>query len=527
MTYFGPEFYMLFLPAAAFLYAVMPKKVRPYVLLAGSYIFFWLISEKLICYILFSTVSIHHCGLWLDKIQQDRKAAVKAAEKEDKKAIKKAYERRQTLLLIGTAAVHIGILAVLKYTPFVIRNANIIFEHFNIHITPLKFAAPIGISFYTLQAVSYITDVRRGAVKADRNIGRLALYMCFFPQIMEGPIARYSETAEQLFKGEQIQYKNFVFGTERIVYGLFKKIIIADRLNAFVKTVFEHYDRYDGGIIFLGAIAFTVELYMDFSGAMDVALGSARIFGVGLPENFRQPFFSKSISEFWTRWHITLGTWFRDYVYYPVSFSSGAKKLAAAGRKKFGNYFGSMLSGTLALFCVWLCNGIWHGSAWMYLFFGMYHFVLIFAGNLMNPLFIKMYDKLKIDRNKAPVLALRILKTSFLVVIGELFFRGHGLKKSLEMFYKICTDFSLQGMMSGAVYKAGLDYLDVIVVLIGVAAVLVIGILKEKNIDICESLGRKNIVIRWAVLIGAIAAIIMFGAYGAEYTPVEPMYADF
>ncbi len=528
MTYFGPEYYLLFLPAAAFLYAVMPRKARPYILLAGSYIFFWLISEKLIIYILFSTVSIHHCGLWLDRIQQERKAAVKAAaDKEEKKALKKVYERRQTLLLIGAAAVHIGILAVLKYTPFAIRNANIILEQINIQITPVKFAAPIGISFYTLQAVSYITDVRRGTVKADRNIGRLALYMCFFPQVMEGPIARYAETAEQLYRGEQIQYKNFVYGAERIVFGLFKKIVIADRLNAFVKTVFEQYDRYDGGIILLGAAAFTVQLYMDFSGAMDIALGSGRIFGVGLPENFRQPFFSKSISEFWTRWHITLGAWFRDYVYYPVSFSWASKRLGAAGRKRFGNYFGSMLSGTLALFCVWLCNGIWHGSAWMYLFFGMYHFVLIFTGNLMNPLITKLYEKLNIDRDRGIIGALRIIKTGFLVVIGELFFRCNGLKKGLEMFYKIVTGFSLKGMTTGVIYKSGLDYLDVIVVLAGVGAVFVISVLKERNVNICERLGEKNIVIRWGVLIGAIAAVVMLGAYGGEYTPADPMYADF
>lgn len=527
MNYFGPEYFALFLPLVIFLYSIMPSKVRPFVLLLGSYGFFWLISGKLILYILFSTVSIHHFGLWLDKLQNERKLALKGLEREEKKLVKAANDKQQNFILAIAVLIHIGILAVLKYTPFAIGNINLILSHFNVQISKISFMIPIGISFYTLQAVSYMTDVRRGVVKADKNLCRLALYMSFFPQIMEGPIARYSDTALQLFNGKQIDYRNFVFGFERIVFGLFKKIIIADRLNEFVKSVFDRYDKYDGGIILLAAIAYTVELYMDFSGAMDVGLGSARIFGVKLPENFRQPFFSKSISEFWTRWHITLGTWFRDYIYYPVSFSGFSKKITAFGRKRLGNYFGPLFAGTVALFCVWICNGLWHGSAWMYIFFGMYHFVMIFTGNLFNPLVTKFYDKLHIDRNKGPVAVIRIIKTSFLVVLGELFFRAHGLADGLKMFKKIFTEFSFKGMASGEVTKAGLDYLDVIVVLIAVAVVFVIGVLKEKNIDVCQRLSEKNIVIRWGVVLTAIVAIIIFGAYGAEYIPVAPMYADF
>lgn len=527
MTYFGPEYFALFLPLVVFAYAVMPSKVRPYVLLLASYGFFWIISEKLIVYLLFSTVSIHHFGLWLDKLQQERKLALKGLARDEKKKVKATNDKQQNLVLALAVIIHIGILAVLKYTPFVIGNINAILSHFDVQVSKIRFMVPIGISFYTLQAVSYMTDVRRGTVKADKNICRLALYMSFFPQIMEGPIARYSDTAFQLFSGKQIKYNNLVFGFERIVYGLFKKIIVADRLNEFVKTVFDDYQKYDGGIIFVAAIAYTVELYMDFSGAMDIGLGSARMFGVKLPENFRQPFFSKSISEFWTRWHITLGTWFRDYIYYPVSFSGFSKKLTASGRKHLGNYFGPFLSGTLALFCVWICNGIWHGSAWMYIFFGMYHFAMIFTGNLFNPLITKMYDKLHINRNKGPVAVIRIIKTSFLVVLGELFFRAHGLNEGFDMFRRIFTDFSLNGIKSGAIYDAGLDYLDIIVVFVVVAVVFVFGLLKEKNVDICQRLSKKNIVIRWCIVLAAVTAIIIFGAYGAEYIPVSPMYADF
>lgn len=527
MTYFGPEYFLLFLPIVALLYSIVPSKIRPYVLLLASYFFFWSISDKLIIYLLFSTVSIHHFGLWLDKLQQERKLALKGLSREEKKPVKLANDRQQNSVLALAVIVHIGLLLVLKYTAFFTHNLNTLASHFGFGIKEMSFMVPIGISFYTLQAVSYMTDVRRGVIKADKNLTRLALYMSFFPQLMEGPIARYSQTAPSLCEGKKIDYRNFVFGFERIVYGFVKKMMIADRLNGFVKTVFDDYDKYDGGIIFIAAIAYTVELYMDFSGAMDVGIGTAQIFGVTLPENFRQPFFSKNISEFWSRWHITLGAFFRDYIYYPVSFSSFSKKLTAFGRKHLGNYFGPILSSTIALFCVWVCNGLWHGSAWMYLFFGMYHFVLISVGNVFEPVTKKVYAKLHIDPNKAPMSLLRIAKTSLLVVFGELFFRAHGLKEGFEMFAKIFTDFSFKGIGSGDIAKAGLDYLDIIVVVIVLAVVFAFGILKEKGVDIREKLASKNIAVRWLIVIGAIVAVIIFGAYGAEYTPVAPMYADF
>lgn len=527
MTYFGPEFFALFLPLTALIYAIMPSKLRPYVLLGSSYIFFCSISEKLIIYLLISTMSIHHFGLWLDKLQCERKLALKGLTREEKKPIKLANDRQQNLVLALAVVLHIGLLAVLKYTPFFTQNLNAVLSNFNVQIKEMSFMVPIGISFYTLQAVSYMTDVRRGVVKADKNLARLALYMSFFPQLMEGPIARYSDTAEALFAGRQIEYKNFVFGFERIVYGFVKKIIVADRLNGFVQNVFTDYEKYDGGIILLAAVFYTIELYMDFSGAMDVGIGAAQIFGVKLPENFRQPFFSKNISEFWSRWHITLGTWFRDYIYYPVSLSSFSKKLTAFGRKRSGNYFGPMLASTIALFCVWICNGLWHGSAWTYIFFGMYHFILISLGNLLEPLSKKLYAKLHIDPNKAPFSFIRIALTAFLVVIGELFFCASTLSQGFKMSGKIFTQFSLSGIKSGLLAQAGLDHLDIIVVMAVVVLVFVFGILKERNIDIRERLAGRRIVIRWLIVIAAIVAIIIFGAYGAEYTPVAPMYADF
>lgn len=529
MSYFSPVYFVCFLPIVALLYSLVPKKAKPYVLLVSSYAFFWSLSGKLLGYLLLSTASIHHFGLWLDKIQTEKKAAVKLLPREERKPLKKKFDNKQNLVVAFAVLLHIGLLLVLKYTPFFTANINTLLAHFDVDfcVPEPKFMIPIGISFYTLQAVSYITDVRRGVIKADTNLPRLALFMSFFPQIMEGPIVRYENTAISLFEGKKIEYKNFVFGVERIAYGLMKKIVVADRLNDFVTEIFDDFEKYDGGMIALVAIAYTCQLYMDFSGAMDVVIGSGQIFGITLPENFRQPFFSKSISDFWSRWHITLGTWFKDYIFYPLSLSKGLKKLTAFGRKHLGNHFGPLIAGAIALFCVWFSNGLWHGAAWMFIFYGMYHFSLILLGNIFEPAFKKGAEVLHIDRNHGPYVAFRIVKTTILVVIGELFFRAHGLAEGLKMFKKLFTDFSFEGITSGQIAKAGLDMCDLAIVLVTCAIVFVIGILREKGINVRENLSKKNIVIRWVILIALIFFVIIFGAYGAGYTPVEPMYADF
>ena len=205
---------------------------------------------------------------------------------------------------------------------------------------------------------------------------------------MEGPITKYSDTANSLYEGNKVTYNSFCFGYQRVLYGYLKKIVISDRLNILVQTIFNGYTSYSGTAIFLGAVAYTIMLYMEFSGTMDVVIGIGEMFGVKITENFRQPFFSKNISEFWMRWHISLGTWFKDYIFYPVSLSKPMKKLTLKARKVLGNHGGALISGAVALFCVWFLNGLWHGAGWPFLLFGMYHFLLIVIGNIFEPLII-------------------------------------------------------------------------------------------------------------------------------------------
>ena len=257
---------------------------------------------------------------------------------------------------------------------------------------------------------------------------------------------------------------------------------------------------------------------------MDYVLGVGEFFGVNVPENFKQPFFAKNISEFWTRWHISLGTWFKDYIYYPISLSKPLKKLTMFLRKYLGNHYGPLISGTIALLVVWLLNGLWHGAGWNFVLFGLYHFLLIFLGNLFTPLIEKGCLKLKINRNNKIYRVLQSIKMAFFVFIGELIFRADSVTAAFIMIKSIITKFSINFT---EIASLGLDHQDFIVIFVSLIVVFVISLLKEKGHNIREDISKKNIVLRWFLYYLLIFAIIIFGAYGSGYVPVDPMYADF
>lgn len=529
LTYCDLIFMGIFLPITILLYNIIPQKHRAKILLIASYIFFWSISGKLIIYLLATTLLMYVFSLVISKKQNKRKIELQTAEKKEKKIIKEKYLKKTRLILVFNVVILLGMVLVLKYSSFIGNNINSLFNLIGhpINLKIAHFAIPIGISFYTLQAISYMIDVYKEKIEPDKNLGRLALFISFFPQIMEGPICRYEETAIQLWKGERTSYKSLTFGIQRIGLGLMKKLIIADRLDILVSNVFSNYGSYDGGISAIAMILYTLQLYMDFSGVMDIVIGIGEIFNVKMPENFKQPFFSKSVSEFWTRWHITLGAWFRDYIYYPVSMSKKSKKMTTTLRKKIGKYYGPLLVSSVALFCVWICNGIWHGSAWNYIFFGMYHFAFILTGRFIEPISKNFYKKLKISEKNKGLILFKIIRTTVLVFFGELFFRAEGLKAGFNMFGKIFTNFSLNSLSNGEILKLGLNWQDFMIVGLFTVVFLIISIRKEQGNSIRENISKKNITIRWTCYFAIIFAIIIFGAYGEGYVPVDPMYAQF
>ncbi len=529
MTYTSILYLILFLPIVLLIYQLFSEKHRPKVLLLASYIFFCSISGKLLMYLLLSTLSMHYIGIWLSSTRKE--LLVKEQTAEDRKALKAVYAKKSRGILFFGIAIQLGMLLVLKYSGFFAGNLNGLLELVSLpaFLPALQFALPIGISFYTLQAISYLVDIYYQKIEADDNLGRLALYLAFFPGLMEGPICRYSQTAENLYAGRPLEYKNITFGTQRILWGLFKKLLIADRLNLLVVTVFDKPgpDHYSGITVIVAAILYTFQLYADFSGCIDITIGTGEMFGITLPENFRQPFFSKTASEFWRRWHITLGSWLKDYIFYPISLTKFVKKLGKSSKAKFGRHLGQIIPSSIALLGVWVCNGLWHGTGWKYLFFGMYYFTLILIGNLCEPMIQKLTDALKIDRMAWYYKTLQTIKILPIIFTGELFFRANGLGVGLKMFASIFTGFHWSTLTDGSLLKLGLSIKDLAVVLFGLTTILIVGILHEKGVAIRERIAGWNIAVRWGFLYAAIVIIIIFGAYGAGYIPAKLIYAGF
>ncbi len=519
------NFYNYFFLITVLFYNFFPKKARPWYLLLCSWFFFFLLSKKLVIFLILSIISIFISGLIMTKLEKNLEQELTNCTKENKKVMKRKYQKKKQMALIGCLLFNLLFLFLFKYLNFFTLNANHLLALFHVsyRFNMIKLFAPIGISFYTLQALSYIIDVYQNKIKASSNFLEVALFTSFFPCIMEGPICRFPDTAKNLIAGEKITFHNLSFGLERILWGMLKKFIIADRLNILVKTVFANDTLFSGPTIFLGAFCYTIMLYMDFSGAMDVVIGIGEIYNVKIPENFRQPFFSKNISEFWTRWHISLGTWFKDYIYYPISLSKPMKKLTLKCRKLLGHIYGPLLSGTISLLVVWLLNGLWHGAGWTFILYGLFHFLMISLGNITRPLLQSLYQKWHIS-NSFLLKILQIIKTNFLIILGELIFRAESVHQAFQMYHKIFTNFTFSQKEFSLL---GVDFPDVFILTLFGLLVLVIGILREKKIGIRSRLEHKNIFIRWIVLYLLIFSIIIFGAFGPGYEPVDPMYADF
>ncbi|MBP3677263.1 MAG: MBOAT family protein [Agathobacter sp.] len=516
MSYHLMDYFVLFLPVVLLIYQLVPQKGRPVVLLLANYVFFYMVSGPLVAYILLSTIFTHYIGLWLENVSL-------TAEVEGKALIMK----KRKVLLFGIA-ISLGILGVLKYFNFFGQTVADVLALFQVNFVyePIRFMVPIGISFYTLQMISYITDVYRGTQKAEHNLLKIALYLSFFPTIMEGPICRYAQVGEELYAGRSITFENLKFGYQRIVWGLFKKIVIADRLYATVSHVFDNYRDLDGSVIAFGVVCYTVQLYMEFSGCMDIIIASGEIFGVKLPENFRQPFAAKDASEFWRRWHITLGTFFKDYIFYSISLAKPVKNLAKKVKEKLGRNVSKFVGPTIALFGVWSCNGLWHGANWTFIFYGMYYFVLIFIENITEEPVQKLAQKWNINRESSGYRMFQAIKMFFIINIGELFFRANTLQDGFAMLGKTVTDFHISELL-GTLSSLKMDTADLVVVAIGIVVVAIVGSLHEREIKIREEIAKSALPVRWGVWYAAILVVIMLGAYGTGYSIVEMIYAGY
>ena len=507
-------YFALLLPVTAIVYQLMPRKNRKGVLLAASWFFFFSLSGFLLAANIAASVFVWAVGKGLDSVNND--PGLKRKEKQKKK---------KQVLFLGIVLLLLSLIC-FKYLDFMGMNIARLskYAHMSFRWHALKLAVPVGISYYTLEAVAYITDVYSEKIPAEKSLFNIFLFMSFFPKLVEGPITRYSE-ANRLFAGEDIRVQDLAEGYQRILWGLFKKLVIADHLSPAVTQLFDG-EYMDGGVALFAALLFTLQEYMDFSGSIDIAIGSARVFGIRLSENFRQPFFAKNASDFWRRWHITLGTFFKDYIFYPIAMSKPLLQFSLKAKKVLGKNVSRFITPTVALFFVWLSNGLWHGARWTYIFYGMYYFVLIFIENILEEPFLKALEALHLKETSLPVRVFRYIKLFFIVIIGEMFFRANSMSQGISMFKMIFTDLRFD-MVIKHIQDIGIDRFGYIVIIAGLMVVAFVETVKEAGISLREKLSSAPIALRFAFWYVCIFVVIIFGAYGTGYDSMDLFYAQF
>jgi len=509
------------------LYYLTPLRCRWWVLLAGSAVFY-----GITCGWLTAVLPVTAAAIWAAALQIDRNLNPPGGRdpklpREERRRLRALTERRNRRVLAAACILAFGVLWCVKYFNFAGVNLNRLFAALRLsaRIPRLRLLMPLGISFYTLSAVSYVADVARGTCRAQRHYGKLLLFLMFFPVVTEGPISRYGQLGEQLAQGHTFDYRRFCAGWQLILWGLFQKVVLADRLDRFTGNLFSHYRTYSGGVIALAILLYTFQLYMDFSGCVDIARGSAELFGIRLAENFRRPFFAVSVNDFWRRWHITLGAWLRDYIFYPLSMSKPLQALSRRSRKAVGAYYAAVLPALPALLGVWAANGIWHGAAWKYVVYGLYYFALTAAGMIFEPAFARVCGGLRIDRNGRGFHLFRILRTFVLVNIGMLIFRADNLTAAGTMLRSVFRP----GTASAAhvLRTQGLPPEQAVIVAVGAAVVFAVSLCREKNISLGARIAQTPLPVRWGVYIAAVVLVIAAGAYGPGFGKVDFIYAQF
>lgn len=437
---------------------------------------------------------------------------------------KQAGKKRKRLLLVALTA-NLGVLIVLKYLNLGVYTYNAIAGE---TILPVfRFATPIGLSFYTLSIMGYLFDVYYEICEPEKNYLKLLLFGMYFPLLISGPIIRYKETAQLLYDGHKPVYRNITFGAQRILIGLMKVLVISERLAIVVSEIFDNYSSYPGTYIIVGAICFSFRLYTNFSGSMDIVIGLSQCLGIELPENFRQPFFSETIQEFWQRWHISLGAWLKDYILYPVLRTDTFMKLPAKWKDKLGKKRAKQFTTFIALFILWFSVGLWHGGSWKIIFgTGLLQWVYIVISELCTPAFKKMKTALHINEKSFGFKLFKKIRTFLLITIGFMFFNAGSLSDGFGMVKSLFMAWNPEVMVNGSMLKLGIGLTDWLIVLFALILLLFEAIINEKE-DLREVVSRKIVPIRWGFWYAMLFFVIVFGSYGPGYSAAEFIYQGF
>ncbi len=387
---------------------------------------------------------------------------------------------------------------------------------------------PLGISYYSLSCIGYLLDVFWRKTKPEHNFLWLFTVITYFPHIVQGPIGRYGKLMEQLRALPTFDFQRVSQGLQLMLWGYFKKLVIADRIAIFTTEAFGNYSSYSGSVLAVALVLSTFQIYMDFSGCVDIARGISQAIGIELDKNFNRPFFARSAEEFWQRWHITLSTWFKNYVYYPILVSPWYKKRVAGIAKNTGATASKVFATLIPLGAVWLLTGVWHGTGWNYIIWGGYYGALMITSSLFGDCYKKWGQALRIDMTTAGFQFFQRLRTWVIFAGSRLLTISTSLVASAVILKRMVTAFQPWALFDGTLYSLGLDVNGFVIVAIGLAVVGIVSILEERRqTSVREMIAGQGLVLRWILYLALIFAIILFGIYGPGYDASAFVYANF
>ena len=521
-----------FLAVLLVLYYLVPRGFQWKLLLAASYLFYFVAGPLFPLYILVTTATTYLVSCRIEGIGRRQSVYLKenkgSLSKEEKKAYKQKNKTAQWRWMLACLLFNLGILAVVKYGNFAISNINGLVQalggrgEFGL----LGIIVPMGISFYTFQSMGYLIDVYRGVVPAERNFFRLALFVSFFPQLIQGPISRFGDLSQTLFSEHPFEGKTLCLGLQRVLWGYFKKLVVADRVVTGITTITRGgISEYEGAYVFVGMMFYALQLYADFTGGIDITIGVAQAMGIRVAENFNRLFFSKSIKEYWNRWHMTMGSWFTDYIFYPISVCKPMLKFSKFARAHFGEAVGKRMPVYLSSFAVWSATGIWHGASWNFIVWGLANWVVIMISQELEPLYARFHGRFSVQ-GKWGFKLFQVLRTILLMSSLRIFDCYRDVGTAFRMFGTLFTRWNWQILWDGSLLELGLSGLDYGILAAGLLMMVLVSLVQRTG-SVREKIAARPYPVRFVLWYGLFLLVLLMGAYGVGYDASQFIYNQF
>ncbi len=516
--------FLLFAAAVIAAYYLVPQRFQWWVLLIASYAFYLTAGPEYLVFILLTTVTTYFTARHMGKALEEQDAYLAAHKKEMSREEKKAYKGKvksaNRKWMIGCLVFNFGMLTLCKAAlvePFraMMSGTGLSF---------LSLGLPMGISFYMFQSMGYVVDVQRGTCKAEKDFFRLALFVSFFPQLVQGPISKFTQLAPTLYAPKKFDGRTVSFGLQRMLWGYFKKLVVADRIAVAIGTL--KGDEYTGVGFLLLSLFYAIQIYGDFTGGIDVTIGLAETMGISLPENFIRPYFSKNIAEYWRRWHISLGVWMREYIFYPISVSGPMRDLSKWGRAKLGS-FGKRLPVYVASIATWFVTGIWHGLNLNFVVWGLLNCFFVVLSEECVPLYEKFHARFPGLKEKKGYSVFEMLRMFWLMNI----IRACDLFPDVGEYFRrvgsIFTTFNWNILFDGTMMKLGLTGLDYAVLGGSIAVLFYVSVFQEKHGSFRKALAEKPAFLRYSLIFAMFLVVILMGSYGIGYDASNFIYNQF